>query len=88
MRVFLKNIFTTLDNNTFDIARVLWALSIMVAMSLSIYVVVVRNAPWAIIEFGTGIAALLAAGGAAVWAGDKSSQSIKSDKLNDDKDGK
>ena len=77
--IFLKNIFTTLDNNTFDIARVLWALSIVVAMLLSIYVVVVRNAPWAIIEFGTGIAALLAAGGAAVWVGDKSIAKSKAD---------
>ena len=80
MKLFLKHIFTTLDNDTFDLSRVLWALSIIVSIALSIYVVVARNTAWAIVDFGAGIGALLGAGGAAVWAGDSSSAKSKENK--------
>ena len=76
MKTFLMHMFTTMDNETFDLSRVLWAIAIIVSIALSIYVVLARNTAWAIIDFGTGMGALLGAGGAAVWAGDSSSAKL------------
>lgn len=81
MKKLLMHMFTTVDNETFDLSRVLWALAIIVSIALSIYVVVARNTAWAIVDFGTGIGALLGAGGAAVWAGDASSIKSKTGKI-------
>ena len=67
-RDFLNDLFTSKDGRSFDIARVLWALSIIWFLGLATYSVVVNKALFDALAYGTGGAALLAGGGIGVGA--------------------
>ena len=57
---FLKNMFTEIDNQTFDLSKFLAALSVLNALGLSIYVVAFKNQPFDLQAYGIGISALFA----------------------------
>ena len=61
----LKQMFTGKDNKTLDLGRVLWAKAVLAFLGLAIYGVYKGN-PVDYMAFGTGLAAVLAAGGAAI----------------------
>ena len=61
----LKQMFTGKDNKTLDLGRVLWAKAVVAFMALAFYGVYKGN-PVDYMAFGTGLAAVLAAGGAAI----------------------
>ena len=61
----LKHMFTGKDNQTMDLGRVLWAKAVVAFLGLAFYGVYKGN-PVDYMAFGTGLAAVLAAGGAAI----------------------
>jgi len=61
----LKHMFTGKDNQTIDLGRVLWAKAVVAFLGLAFYGVYKGN-PVDYMAFGTGLAAVLAAGGAAI----------------------
>lgn len=61
----IKQCLTGCDNETYDIARVLWALGVVVGVGLSV-ISVLKGQPWDIQSYGIGFGTLLAGGGAAV----------------------
>ena len=61
----LKQMFTGKDNKTLDLGRVLWAKAVVAFLGLAFYGVYKGN-PVDYMAFGTGLAAVLAAGGAAI----------------------
>ncbi|MCA1995714.1 MAG: amino acid ABC transporter substrate-binding protein [Armatimonadetes bacterium] len=65
---FFTDLFTTADGVSWDVGRVLWALAVCWFLGLSTYAVVGNAQPFDPISWGTGLAAVLAAGGAALWA--------------------
>lgn len=62
MNIFFQHLLTGKDNETYDIARVLWALGTLVYLGLSIYAMV-KGEPWNPLNFGAGLGTTLAAGG-------------------------
>lgn len=67
IRQHLLHMFTGKDNTTLDLGRILWAKGSVVFAGLSVYHVV-HTGTFDYVAFGTGFAAVLAAGGAAIWA--------------------
>ena len=65
MSHILQNLFTGKDNETLDIGRVLWALSVITFLIMGVYSIRRGHSP-DFLAYGTGLAALLAAGGAAL----------------------
>lgn len=63
---FFQNLFTGIDNNTFDIARVLWALSCLALIFYAGWNVIVNKQTFNAIDFGGGAAGVLAGGGIGV----------------------
>lgn len=61
LRLF-KHSFTGRDNETFDIGRLLWALSVLAYIGICIYAVY-KGQQFAAAEFGGGLSAQLAGGG-------------------------
>jgi hypothetical protein len=72
MANFFKSAFTEVDNETFDISKVLGALSVVSAIFLEGWHVIVHNAPFNMQDFGIGTGALFA-GLAAVFGFKKDS---------------
>lgn len=66
IKKFLVHILTGLDNNTFDVARVLWVVSCLVFLVLAIVHVVVNKQPFDAQNFGLGAGGVLLGGGAGV----------------------
>jgi len=61
-QVFFRHLLTGKDNQTYDIGRILWLLSGLVFLALSIYDVLQGN-PFRCVHFGAGAASILAGGG-------------------------
>jgi len=61
----IMQLFTGKDNKTLDLGRVLWAKAVLVFLGVAGYQVY-QGTPIDFMNFGTGIAAVLAAGGAAI----------------------
>ncbi len=61
----MKQLFTGKDNETLDIGRVLWALSVVSFIGFA-FLGLYLEKPTDYIAYGTGLSALLAAGGAAL----------------------
>lgn len=76
MRKILHDWFTGPCNDNFEAGRFLWFISVVAAIAYSGWHLYL-NATFSIIEFGGGIAALLAAGGWGVGAKDKASAVAK-----------
>lgn len=64
LRNFLKHLFTGIDNHTFDIARVLWFVSVMTFLALAVWHVVINKQGFDASNFGLGAGGMLAGGGA------------------------
>jgi hypothetical protein len=66
---FLRDILTAdAQSKTYDIVRTGVAGSLFVGNCLVVYDVLARGAPFDYSDFGLGVAAILGAGGAAMWA--------------------
>jgi len=61
----LKQSFTGKDNQTIDIGRILWALGCLSFLGCAGFALY-KGQNWDAVAFGTGFAALLAGGGAAI----------------------
>lgn len=61
----LFDCFTGRDNETFDIGRILWALSVIIFLALAVWDVPMTH-DFNPLDFGGGLGAVLAAGGAAI----------------------
>jgi hypothetical protein len=57
---FLKSMFTEIDNETFDLSKILAALSVLTSIFLAIYSVVFRGDLFDVNSYGIGMAALFA----------------------------
>ncbi len=64
IRSLMRQLFTGVDGETHDIARWLGAMSVLVFLGLTIYVVVWRGGAWNMTEFGIGLGAVFTATGA------------------------
>lgn len=65
MNKFFVDILKDLDGENFDIAKVLWAIGVLVYLILSIVSVIMGQA-WNPTQYGIGFGAVLAGGGAAM----------------------
>jgi len=65
MKTFLQHLFTGADNQTFDIARVLWAIGVLSFIGFAGWHVA-QNHQFDPVGYGAGLGAVLAAGGAGV----------------------
>ena len=83
MRLLFKHLFTGKDNETFDIGRIILFEAIQSYIALAAYAIY-KGGAYDYIAYGTGLAALLAAGGAGIMmkAGTEPEPvSIKTDKM-------
>jgi hypothetical protein len=62
---FLKHLFTGKDNETFDVARVLWAVGVLFFLGLSTYDML-KGHDFRPMDWGTGLGLVLAGGGTGV----------------------
>jgi hypothetical protein len=60
IKTFLSNMFTEVDNVTWDLTKVLAGFAVSVALCLAIYSTVIKKDTFSMSDFGTGIAALFA----------------------------
>jgi hypothetical protein len=65
MTRFIRDCFTTHDGHTWDIGRILWAMSVITFLGCAIYAIY-RGQVWDAVSFGTGAGLVLAGGGAAL----------------------
>lgn len=63
---WLNDVLTTRDGESFDVIRVGMVLSGAVLLALAIYSVVINKQPFDALQFGSGVAALFAGGGAGI----------------------
>ncbi len=66
-----KHWFTGKDNESFEIGRALWALSVLATIAYQGVAIWVKGQAFNPVEFGAGVAALLAAGGFGIAVKDK-----------------
>lgn len=66
LKRFFLHLFTGLDNRTFDVARVLWAASVLTFLGLAIVHVAFNKQAFDAQNFGLGAGGVLAGGGAGV----------------------
>ena len=63
----IKHLLTGKDNQTYDIARVAWAISILAVLSVAGYQVI-TNGAISLRELAESLGIVSGAGGASVWA--------------------
>ena len=61
-----RHLFTGRDGVSFDIGRVLWAVGTFALTFFEGYAVIYHSQPFDAVQYATGFAAILAAGGAAL----------------------
>lgn len=66
MRKFIKDLFTGKDNETWNLARVGWATSLVVYLGLVVWDVAHNHNHFDMQSFGTGLGLVMVAGGASV----------------------
>lgn len=66
MLKLLKDLFTEADGVTFDMKRLLWALGVLWFMATETYAVAAKGLVFDPLATATGLAGLIAAGGAAI----------------------
>ena len=71
MNKLLRQLFSTTDNQSWELGRVLWAVGVLAFIIYAGIALLVLRQAWNGIEYGTGFAAVLAAGGFAVAQKDK-----------------
>lgn len=78
----LKQMFTGKDNKTLDLGRVLWAKAVVAFLAIGFYGIYNGN-PMDYLAYGTGLAAVLAAGGAAIGLKSKTEPDADGDGIPD-----
>lgn len=63
---FAKDLVTVANGNDYDVGRVLWVAGTLVFFGLAIYTVGFKGAAFSYTEYGMGLGAVLAGGGAAL----------------------
>ena len=71
----LKGWFTGKDNQAFELGRALWALGTVALIAYQGVALFYKGQTFSPVEFGAGLAAILAAGGFGVAAKDKANPS-------------
>lgn len=72
-----REFFTTIDNQSFELGRALWALGCFSMIAYQGFAIFAKGQPFNPMEFGTGFGGLLVAGGFGVAAKDKIAASAK-----------
>lgn len=54
----LKSLFTEVDNETYDITKILATVAVLTGLGLAVYAVVVNHNPFDMVSFGSGIGLL------------------------------
>jgi drug/metabolite transporter superfamily protein YnfA len=80
---FFRDMFTGVDNYTYDLGRVLWAAGVIWFLWVSTWSVMVDHKDFDMVDAGTGLGLVLAGGGAALWA--KKSTEHNKDSTDDNK---
>jgi hypothetical protein len=62
---FIKDCFTTHNGETWDVGRILWAMSVLTFLGCAIFAIAMGQT-WDAVSFGTGAGLVLAGGGAAL----------------------
>ena len=68
---FFRELLTSSDNHTFELGRALWALGTLALIAYQGVAIWHKGQVFNPVEFGAGVAAILAAGGFGVAAKDK-----------------
>ena len=68
---FFRELLTSSDNHTFELGRALWALGTLALIAYQGVAITIKGQAFSPVEFGAGVAAILAAGGFGVAAKDK-----------------
>lgn len=63
----VRHVLTGVDGTTYAPARVYWCLAALTQIFLSVWHVTVAGKDFSSTDFGTGMSAILAAGGLGVW---------------------
>lgn len=66
MKDFLRHLLTGIDNHTYDIARVLWFWLAVQFSFEAAWALIVNKQPFDPVQYASGVAAVLTAGGFAV----------------------
>lgn len=69
----LNDLFTEADNQTFDMKRLLWSVGVVSGLGFQGYAIF-KGQTFSIQDFGIGLGAMLAAGGAALSMNRKAEQ--------------
>ena len=75
MKRLFRQWFTGADNQSFELGRALWALGVLALIAYQGLALWGKGQAFSPIEFGTGLAAILAAGGFGIAAKDKANPS-------------
>lgn len=67
----LRDLFSTVDNSGFELARALWALGVLAFIVYQGVALLVLRQPFSPMEFGTGFGAVVAGGGIGVGFKDR-----------------
>ena len=71
-----KHCLTEKDGESYDIARVLWAIGTLIFFGLSIYTVIQAPASFNYVNWGIAFASVLAAGSAGIKLKESTEQSV------------
>jgi hypothetical protein len=69
--------FTNIGNKSFELGRALWALGVLALIAYQGMAIFLKGQAFSPLEFGTGLAAILAAGGFGVAAKDGAATAAK-----------
>ncbi len=65
MKKIFKDWLTGIDGQTYDMARFLWALTVLVFLGCALYAIY-KGQAWDAVQYGTGAGLVLAGGGVAI----------------------
>lgn len=65
---FWRDLFTGKDNATYDLGRILWAVSTLWYLVVGTIAILSNKQVFDFVDAGTGLGLVLAGGGAALWA--------------------
>lgn len=64
--VIFKHCFTEMDNETYDLGRIMWGMGGVVFFGLSIFAVVAQHQAFSPMDWGAGLGGVIAGGGAGI----------------------
>lgn len=63
MSNFIRNLFSTVDDDSFELARVLWAVGVVAFIVYAGIALLILHQAWSPSEYGIGFGAVLVGGG-------------------------